>query len=206
MRFKILLVLLLAASTAQATNYNKNYNANTNVSKSYAAQDQEQDQNQEQTQKATAEQSQTAGGGDSTLTDQSTNTVNTDYKRNAPSINAPAISPTVPCYKTGGLSLGFPGGGGSIGGGKIDKGCEEREVARLMAEMGAVTLALAMLCESEAVERTIGVAQCLGNEDTLERVGAEQFVNPPPPVIEVFTNLTPACGGEKDDCGKQPER
>lgn len=187
----ILLIALLAAPQAFASTYYRNDNKQ--------AQGQAQGQHQGQDQSQSTEQSQTAGGGESTLTDQSSSVISYEDKRDARSPDAPAINATVPCYKTGGFSLGFPGGGGAIGAGKIDKACEEREVARLMAEMGAVDVAMAILCVSEATERTIGAANCLTSMK-LERIGAPQLVNPPPAVIEVFTNLVPACEGGAASC------
>ena len=128
-----------------------------------------QNQSQDQAQTQTQANEQTAQGGSAVLTqgdldvivnETNTSNVNTDYKRNAPTVHVPSISPTAPCIVTGGFGLSFPGGGGSLGGGKLDKGCEERETARMLAEMGAGDLALGILCSSNAVERTIGRDEC----------------------------------------------
>jgi len=65
-----------------------------------------------------------------------------------------------------------------LGGGKKDKGCEEREVARLMAEMGATDVAYAILCASEAVERTIGKDACLETDSVLQAIGGAYMEAP----------------------------
>ncbi len=121
------------------------------------SQTQAQDQAQEQGQHQETQQTQEA---QSVLNSSDAFTVNTDYKRNAPTLYVPSIHPTAPCIVTGGFGLSFPGGGGSLGGGKLDKGCEEREVARMFAEIGAIDLTLGILCNSEAVDRTIGKEDC----------------------------------------------
>ncbi len=131
--------------------------------------DDAQNQSQDQAQTQTQANEQTAQGGEAVLTqgdldvivnETNTSNVNTDYKRNAPTVHVPSISPTAPCIVTGGFGLSFPGGGGSLGGGKLDKGCEERETARMLAEMGAGDLVLGILCSSDAVDRTIGQEHC----------------------------------------------
>jgi len=101
-----------------------------------------------------------AEGGSAVLNSNGDVNVNTNYKRNAPPVYVPSIHPTAPCIVTGGFGLSFPGGGGSLGGGKLDKGCEEREVARMLAGMGAIDLALDILCSGDPVERTIGQEKC----------------------------------------------
>ncbi len=155
MRIELLLILPLLMAAGQDHTCQGGHNCNNGES---GVQEQVQDQTQAQTQ--AAEQSQSAEGGNANLTSADSFTVRTDYKRNAPSVHAPSIHPTAPCIVTGGFGLSFPGGGGSLGGGKLDKGCEERETARMLAEMGAIDLSLAILCKSNAVERTVGEEEC----------------------------------------------
>ena len=150
MRFSLLLLLPLLMAAGQDHTCQGGHNCNA------VSQDQGQTQTQQQ------ETQQTAEGGQAVLNsaDTITSNVNTDYKRNAPTLYVPSIHPTAPCIVTGGFGLSFPGGGGSLGGGKLDKGCEEREVARMFAEIGAIDLTLGILCDSDAVDRTIGKEEC----------------------------------------------
>jgi len=155
MRFSLLLILPLLMAASQDHTCQGGHNCNTGGDNAVS-------QGQGQTQTQQQETQQTAEGGQAVLNsaDTITSNVNTDYKRNAPALYVPSIHPTAPCIVTGGFGLSFPGGGGSLGGGKLDKGCEEREVARMFAEIGAVDLTLGILCNSEAVDRTIGKEDC----------------------------------------------
>lgn len=124
-------------------------------------QSQGQTQGQIQGQEASASIGNIVQSGDEVIVDDdSVVNVSTKNERNAPAVYSPSLNPTVPCALTGGFGLSFPGVGGNIGGGKIDKGCEERETARLFAELGYTELALGILCKSKAVERTVTESIC----------------------------------------------
>lgn len=64
---------------------------------------------------------------------------------------APPALPTAPCViaTSGGLSI--PGGGVSMGRGRVDEECTLRETARLFESFGEVEFALELLCTSAAV-------------------------------------------------------
>ena len=75
-----------------------------------------------------------------------------NYPRQVASAVAPEILPTVPCFK--GYSAAGQGTvfGASFGGGKIDKGCEAREVARSFAGIGNKVAAAKILCNQQAAK------------------------------------------------------
>lgn len=66
--------------------------------------------------------------------------------RNNPNVYAPAIQPTISCYKTGGGGASGGGVGLSFGGGKIDEACVEREEIRLGHLLGHEEVALFRFC------------------------------------------------------------
>ena len=66
--------------------------------------------------------------------------------RNNPNVYAPAIQPTISCYKTGGGGASGGGVGLSFGGGKIDSACVEREEIRLGHLLGHEEVALFRFC------------------------------------------------------------
>lgn len=80
--------------------------------------------------------------------------VETKARRQAPSVFAPAALPTAPCVvaTSGGLSV--PGGGLSLGRGRIDPECTLRETARMFDAFGEPEFALELLCASEAVRES----------------------------------------------------
>lgn len=88
-----------------------------------------------------------------------------DYKvdfRNNPNVYAPAIQPTIPCYKTGGGGASGGGIGVSFGGGKIDSNCVEREEIRLGHALGHPEIALFRFCNLENNVAIFGSVQaCL---------------------------------------------
>ena len=151
-------------------------------------QEQAQDTQQSQTQSATGGEGGAGGGGDATLTEGDV-LVLTKQRKSTPTVYAPSINPTSPCIVTGGLGVSFPGGGGSIGGGKLDKGCEARETARLFAEMGAPDIGFAILCKSKAVGRTIGEEACK-TRGILRTIG---YTPPAPVPRQKKTELTVTC-------------
>lgn len=82
--------------------------------------------------------------------------------RQTPPAYAPDAYPTAPCIK------GFSGGAssplvaGSIGGGKIDQGCDSRETARVFALMGNQEAAAKILCSTDAAKRAhLTIEDCL---------------------------------------------
>lgn len=135
MKKLITLALILAASSSWATNRND------------PDQEQRQDQDQAQGQEQLQDQLQTqetivtteASIAEGAITLNQNREAQGDYKvdfRNNPNVYAPAIQPTVNCYKTGGGGASGGGVGLSFGGGKIDPYCVEREEIRLAHEIG----------------------------------------------------------------------
>ena len=67
---------------------------------------------------------------------------------------------TAPCIVGVNVGASVVGFGAGFGGGKEDEECSLRETARLAAAMNQPTIALALLCSSKVVEKTIGAQQC----------------------------------------------
>lgn len=126
--------------------------------------------------------------------------VNERHRRNAPAIFAPSINPSHPCALSWSVGGSGTGGGGLLGRSYKDQGCELRETARLFADMGHTDIAMAMLCNSQAVqgyakgkekEAGIGKDQCLA----LAQLQDPSSPEPSPVVVNVEA---PDCGvGEK---------
>lgn len=145
-------------------------------SSSNASSSASQKQNQNQTQSATA------SNGDQSNAQQTTVSNNTNYNqvRQVASAIAPDAFPTAPCTKSfgGGIQTGIFGASG--GGGKIDRGCDDRETARSFALMGNRVAAAKILCQTPAAKRA---------KLTLEECST--FVQPPAPVQIVNTPAAP---------------
>ncbi len=139
-------------------NENENSNSNNNTSKSTS----------------NASQSQTAQGGSASSTSNSSasngpqsNAQSTSFQdvRQTASAIAPETFPTVPCFKAysgAGQAAGF---GFSLGGGKIDKGCEAREDARLLAAIGSkVAACKVILSLPEVANSGVTLEECVGSK------------------------------------------
>lgn len=75
---------------------------------------------------------------------------------------APDILPTVPCFKGYGAAAQTTAFGLSMGGGKVDKGCEARETARYFTQIGNRTAAAKILCSQDAAKKAgLTLADCL---------------------------------------------
>ncbi len=80
--------------------------------------------------------------------------------KNTPDPYAPPIYPTVPCFKGGSGSATGPGWGISVGGGKIDPECNEREWIRMGP---TVAHRVHTYCSSDfAMERFESFEDCVG--------------------------------------------
>jgi hypothetical protein len=108
--------------------------------------------------------------------------------RQVPTAYAPDALPTAPCFKpiTGGGSSPFFGV--SFGTGKIDKGCDDRETARIFAQgMHNYTAAAKILCSTDAAKRAhLTMEDCMDNEETVAAPA------PPPVVVNVPAPAPPA--------------
>lgn len=131
----ITLALILAASSTWATG--REDPDPTQEQRQHQDQGQDQDQTQGQTQETivTTEASIAEGAIQINQNREAQGDYKVDF-RNNPNVYAPAIQPTVNCYKTGGGGASGGGVGLSFGGGKIDPYCVEREEIRLAHEIG----------------------------------------------------------------------
>ena len=67
-----------------------------------------------------------------------------------------AAPPSAVCALTGGAGVAVPGFGGSVSGSSIDKGCEAREFARVLVNLGQPEAGIRVLCEAnESVARNV---------------------------------------------------
>lgn len=64
-------------------------------------------------------------------------------------------SPTAPCRIGVGISGGWVGGALGIGSSVLDEGCELRENARLLNNLGKQAAAVALLCNDEKVSKVL---------------------------------------------------
>lgn len=69
-----------------------------------------------------------------------------------------AAPPSAVCALTGGAGMAVPGFGASVSGSSVDKGCEARENARMLAELGQEYSAIRVLCRNnEDVAREMDI-------------------------------------------------
>lgn len=129
----------------------------------------------------------TATGGSSTASNNSSGNVTTfssveNQVRQTPMAYAPdAAFTTSPCIKgfSGGLS--FPGGAGTGGLSKTDKGCDSRQTAVIFHALGNDTAAAKLLCSTDASKRAkLTLKECLA------------IVVPPVPQILIRENPAPS--------------
>jgi hypothetical protein len=115
---------------------------------------------------------------------------NSTYKeqRQTPPAYAPDALPTAPCFKS------FSGGGSSpffgvaFGAGKIDKGCDDRETARIFAQgLRNFSAAAKILCSTDAAKRAH-----LTMEDCMDYEEAQAPPPPPAPAPPVVVNVAPS--------------
>lgn len=99
---------------------------------------------------------------------------------------APAILPTVPCFKGMGGAVQTMGFGGSFGGGKVDQGCDDRELARAFSGQQTVASCKILLNTKKAKKAGITMEDCLGKTPEVSPT-VQQVVIPEPvaPVIIV---------------------
>ena len=129
--------------------------------------------NQSQKQKQSQTQSQVATGGNASSTSTGGNATGNGVNSNnsitniaAPKIPVssaitPPIMPTVPCFKGYGGSAQTMAFGASFGGGKIDKGCNARELARSFSGPQTTASCKILLATKEAQATGITMEDCL---------------------------------------------
>ncbi len=158
-----------------ATNSNVNTNTATSASNSSASSTASSNQTQGQQQG----QTQTATGG-SAASSTSNDT------RIAASAIAPPVLPTVPCFKGAGGSVQAGMIGGAFGAGKVDQGCDDRELARAFSGPQTVASCKILLNTKKAKKAGITMEDCLGVQPTSQNVVTSQQVMTPEPVAPVI--------------------
>lgn len=145
-------------------NKNKNDNNNTNTSKSNS--------------------SASATGGDASNSNNTTN-ISEASKIPVSTAYAPTTLPTVPCFKGYGGGAQTSGFGFSLGGGKVDEGCNAREDARSYMLMGSRTAACKIMITQKASKKAhITMEDCMAGEvsngtevDSIGSIGAVDVGN-----------------------------
>lgn len=66
---------------------------------------------------------------------------------------APTVYPTVPCFKGVGAGIQTAAIGASFGGGKVDEGCDARELARTFMTMGSRVSACKILVRTKSARK-----------------------------------------------------
>ena len=175
--------------TAVNTNLNTAVNTNTNtanstsnslsnsLSNSTSSASQQQQQKQSQSQVATGgDSTAVAYGGTASAKDNGNGNGNNsnDSTTNiaAPKIPVssaitPPIMPTVPCFKGIGGSVQTMAFGGSFGAGKVDQGCDDRELARAFSGPQTVASCKILLNTKKAKKAGITMEDCLNPKEPI---------------------------------------
>ncbi len=156
-----------------------NSNVNTNTATSAANSSASSTVNSNQTQGQQQGQTQTATGG-SAASSTSNDT------RIAASAIAPPVLPTVPCFKGAGGAVQAGMIGGSFGAGKVDQGCDDRELARAFSGPQTVASCKILLNTKKAKKAGITMEDCLGVQPVSQNLGTSQQVVTPEPVAPVI--------------------
>jgi hypothetical protein len=166
--------ICVSTPTPGASNTNQNINTNTNKINVVAQGGAGGSANQKQQQTQTQSQTQTASvsnSGNSTSTSSATengdNSNNSTFNqvRQTSSALAPPQYPSASCFKTYGGAAQGPAFGFSIGGGKIDRDCSARELARSFIGLNNPTAAARVLCETADAKRAhLTLDDCLAIE------------------------------------------
>lgn len=169
-------------------NSNSNSNTNTNNVNNTVRTSQKQQQSQNQSQTATGgNATSSATGGTSSATNNGNGSNNTVTNVAAPTIPvssayAPTALPSAPCVKSYGGAAQSVAFGASLGGGKIDQGCDERELARSFALLGSRVSACKILIQGKQAKKAgITLEDCMGPPPQVAVVTV-----PEPPVIPVI--------------------
>ena len=159
-------------------NTNTNTNANTNNNNLNQTQQQKQQQQQAQNQNQNATATSNATGGNSTATggnavgngNNSNDTVTNIAAPKIPVNSAitPPIMPTVPCFKGFGGAVQSGMLGGSFGGGKVDPGCDARELARSFTGPQTVASCKILIATKKAKAAGVTMEDCLQNAITVQ--------------------------------------
>lgn len=108
-----------------------------------------------------ASSSATGGTQSSTTSANGSNSLN--IAASSASAYAPTSLPSAPCVKSFGVGVQSQAAGISFGGNKIDTGCDERELARSYALLGAKTAACKILVSNEKSQKAgVTMTDCMG--------------------------------------------
>jgi hypothetical protein len=184
-------------NTNNNTNTNDNKATSTSTSNATSVSNAKQSQKQAQTQN----QTQVATGGNASSTSSATengnNSNNTTVE--APKIPvstaiAPTVFPTVPCLKGYGGAVQTGMFGGSFGGGKIDEGCDQRELARSFSGVSKVAQCKILVNTKAAKKAGVTMVDCMGPEQVAvpESVAPVVVVTPAPLVLVAPTYVLPS--------------
>lgn len=179
--------------TTSTGNTNTNTTASTSSSSSTATSSSTANSNQSQSQQQG--QTQTATGGNATGGSASAtgggngSNNNTSETKVAASAIAPPVLPTVPCFKGAGGAVQAGMIGGSFGGGKVDQGCDDRELARSFSGPQTVASCKILIATKKAKKAGITLEDCLGIVPT--PIVAPQPVVVPEPVAPVIVVVQP---------------
>ena len=149
-----------------ATNSNVNTNTATSASNSSANAAASSNQTQGQQQG----QTQTATGGSAASS-------NSNDTKIAASAISPPVLPTVPCFKGAGGAVQAGMIGGSFGAGKVDQGCDDRELARAFSGPQTVASCKILLNTKKAKKAGITMEDCLGKTPEVSPT-VQQLVTP----------------------------
>jgi len=146
-------------SQKQKQKQSQTQNQSSNNSNNNSNQNSNQNTNNNSSNSTSSSTSNASNGGQQNA--QETNIV-TNVPRQVASAIAPETLPTSPCFKTysgagqtGTLGLSF-------GGGKVDKGCDDRETARLFAVAGNRLAFAKIMCQTPAAKRAkLTLSDCL---------------------------------------------
>jgi hypothetical protein len=101
----------------------------------------------------------TSGGSSSTVNVSQAEVPNSIEIRNTPDVMVMIASPTAPCRNTVGVGAGIPGFGLTVGASDLDVGCDTREDARLLFNMGLKDESIVRLCIKPEMATALG-AKC----------------------------------------------
>jgi hypothetical protein len=80
--------------------------------------------------------------------------------KNTPDAYAPINNPTAPCRVAHAAGGSGPGFGISFGSSTLDEGCDTREDARLLHNMGLVNESITRLCAKPEMAKALGEKRC----------------------------------------------
>lgn len=80
--------------------------------------------------------------------------------KNTPDAYAPIASPTAPCRIAGSAGGSGPGFSFSVGASALDEGCDAREDARLLHNMGLKEESITRLCQKPEMAKALGEKRC----------------------------------------------